>query len=181
VQDFLDERLGERLVITPRWQESTELDCSEINPSEDDRAGSVEDEELAEEELIEELERTAASTKAIMSDAFARFRPLNRYDRIDPRLDPRPPVGPVAGNEPHLRILGRSDQHAHNEPQRMNRGPLGGATVNYKRIEEILSWQKENSRDPYTCISDDPNHPRYHDPLSWEVIDHDRSDDWDEL
>ena len=148
------ERLGERLTISPRWEEAP----TNASPSEDDEIGLVEEEELR---------------KSARAAALAAFLPQNRYDQIDSRLDPRPPVGPVAGDQPHLRIYGPVKSNRL-EPKRIDRGE---SAENYSRIEDVISWQKERSHDPYTSISDDPNHPNYYDPLSWKNLDR----DWDEL
>jgi hypothetical protein len=153
------ERRGERLVITPRWEE---IESAEAHAS---RAGKElqrdvevdEDDELTEDE---EFFRAAESAKASFSDAFPAFRlPQNRFDRIDPRLDPRPAVGPVRAKQPHLRI----------------HGPSKRATRD-KRVEDVIKWQelKRQAAREGTCVDET------YDPLSFETLDRDRhhGGDW---
>jgi hypothetical protein len=154
------ERLGRRLEITLHWEE---IESAEVHPH---GAGKEladdppvdDDEELTEAEE-EEFFRVAKSAKAARADAAPAFRlPQNRFDRIDPRLDPRPTVGPVQPNQPHLRVYGPS--------KRVTRD---------KRVEDVIEWQRQKRQAAREGICVDETY----DPLSFEVLDRDRDVDGD--
>jgi hypothetical protein len=154
------ERRGERLVITPRWEE---IGSAEVHPYGDakeppDDPAVDDDEELTEDE--EGAFFRAAEGAKTAPDAFPAFRlSQNRFDRIDPRLDPRPAVGPAQVNQPHLRVHGPS--------KRVTRD---------KRVEEVIEWQRQKRQAAREGICVDENY----DPLSFERLDRDRDnpDDW---
>jgi hypothetical protein len=52
-----------------------------------------------------------------------------------------------------------------------NRARLGLGVSNDRRIREVVEWQRMHRRDPYTNISDDPNHPLFYDPFSDREFD----------
>jgi hypothetical protein len=154
------ERRGETLVIAPRWEEIETAEAHASRASKElQHDVAVEDEDLTEDEE-EEFFGAAESAKASFSDAFPAFRlPQNRFDRIDPRLDPRPTVGPAQVNQPHLRVHGPS--------KRVTRD---------KRVEEVIEWQRQKRQAAREGICVDENY----DPLSFERLDRDRDnpDDW---
>jgi hypothetical protein len=146
------ERHGEKLTIMPRWEEFAASDPSDANPGDADE--SADPDELTEDEERElglELERASKTAKATVFSG----------NPIDPRLDPRPPVGPAPANQQHLRVHGGPKQ------------PID------KRIKDVVDWQNEMKKARHTGTAVDENY----DPLSFETLDRDRdqpSDWWNE-
>ena len=56
-------------------------------------------------------------------------------------------------------------------PVDSNRARLGLGVCNDRQIREVVEWQRMQRRDPYTVISDDPDHPLFYDPFSQREID----------
>ena len=56
-------------------------------------------------------------------------------------------------------------------PVDSNRARLGLGPCNDERIRKVVEYQRSKRHDPYTNISDDPDHPLFYDPFSQREID----------
>jgi hypothetical protein len=82
-------------------------------------------------------------------------------------------AAPRRQSQPMLRIKeGRPATAAESNRERLGLQPL-----NEERLRQVLDYQAVLRRPDYSVnISDDPKHPLYYDPFSWDRIDNDSYD-----